>query len=146
MHSPGRNRQFEQLHDTVVHDERSYSAGVVSAKFCSFGFVTSKKWFAGYLTVLDGVVRLYENSQACQLNPQDFIQQIQLTLHHQCSAIKMKDYSTDPRRQIPFYCFYIEKEAGVSFLPQREIKIGCTDPQDAEKFVHAVNLSCGKAA
>jgi hypothetical protein len=134
---------YTALHEPVNHDESAYAAGPVNAKFCSMGFVTSNKWFPGYLTVLDGIVRLYASEQACQLNPQDCVLQIQIKKNHHCSALKIKNYSKDPMKIIDFHCFYIEVDNGI-FMPTRELKIGCLDPVVAEDIRRAVHLSTGR--
>lgn len=144
MHSPKKIKEkmaYQQLHDTVVHDERAYAASLVSAKFCSLGFVTSKKWFSGYVTVLDGVVRLYDSKESCRSDAQNYIQSFQLTRNHQCSPIKVKSYSPNPAVPIDFYCFYLESGNGVL---TREIKLATTSRAEAEKIVNAVHISVGK--
>jgi hypothetical protein len=46
-------------------DERAFAAGKVVAKFCNFGIVTSHKWISAYVTILDGVFRLYDSQESC---------------------------------------------------------------------------------
>lgn len=116
------------------------TGALVSIKFCNLGFVTSQKWSSAYVTILDGVVRLYESEEACRDNPEgNSFSEIVLESGFRASTIKKKDYSKNPLQIIYFYCFYIEQDQGV-FSALRKLKIGCTDQKVAKQLAKAVNI------
>ena len=113
---------------------------LVSCKFCSLGFVTSKKWTSVYLTISDGVVRVYDSQESCEHDPMDSALEIVLQSGFRASAIKKKDYSQNPLQIIHFFCFYIEQEQGI-FAALRKLKLGCTDMKEAKQIVKAITSS-----
>jgi hypothetical protein len=61
---------------------------------------------AGYVTVIDGVVRFYDSSDSCMANPSDTVLTISLSRNHRCSEVKVSDYSQDKVRclvSVPVY-------------------------------------------
>lgn len=85
----------------------------VVSKFCSFGMVASKSWSDTYLTIIDGVVRLYDSEQTCRVDPRKFVMEIPLGRGHRASTIIKKNYSKDKMQVIDFYCFYLEVDNGI---------------------------------
>jgi hypothetical protein len=58
----------------------------------------------------------------------------------QASAIKRKNYSQDPLKIIDFYCFYVQLDNGM-FNPTKELKIGCTERNTADKLIRAIEVN-----
>lgn len=131
---------FSRLGDPLVSHNASYCSALVSTKFCNLGFVTSKKWTSTYITILDGVVRVYDSQESCESDPQNSVLEIVLQSGFRASAIKKKDYSTNPLQIIHFYSFYIEQDQGI-FTALRKIKIGCTELATAKALAKCVNLN-----
>ena len=131
---------YGKMGDPVVSDEASFASAKVVTKFCSMGFVSSRKWTFAYLTILDGVVRMYESKEACEANNQNTIMEIVLQRGYRASPIKKKDYSQDPLKIIEFYCFYIEVDEGI-FAALRKLKVGCSDLAVAEKLCRTINAN-----
>eukprot|EP01038_Epipyxis_sp_PR26KG_P008450 gene8450-11428_t len=131
---------YSALNDPVIQNDESYVAGSIVAKFCSMGFVTSQKWFSSYVTILDGIVSIYDSEKSYLSNPQNTVLKIALDHNFRASAIKRKNYSKDPLKIIEFYCFYIEIDNGL-FMPTRQIKIGCLTQQFAEQLVHTIEVN-----
>jgi len=124
-----------------THDEEAFADAKVAVKFCNFGLVTSRKWNAAYVTVLDGIVNVYDSKESCVENPQSQVLQISLaTKGTRHSPIKVKNYSKDPLKVIEFHCFNIEIDNGM-FAAAKMIKIGCFDRADAEKLCKAIRLA-----
>ena len=74
------------------HNPEAFAAAKCAAKFCTFGLVTSRKWTATYVTVLDGYVTIYDSVESCEANPQNFVTKISLSqrgIRH--SKVKIKD-------------------------------------------------------
>ena len=57
--------RYAQLNDPIGPEDRTFAAGKVVVKFCNFGMVTSQKWVSAYVTILDGVFRLYDCQESC---------------------------------------------------------------------------------
>jgi uncharacterized membrane protein len=98
----------------------------ICIKFCTGGVVSSRKWVAGYVTIIDryylmlhesrvrrwltvslwlfvlmlycSVARFYDSRESCENNPSDTLLSISLTNRHSVSDIKVKDYSQDKVR------------------------------------------------
>ena len=113
--------------------------GKVVIKFCNMGFVTSRKWTAAYLTIVDGIVRLYDSIETCPTNSQNSALNIVLGNKHQASLAKKKNYSKDPMKVIEFFCFYIQIDNGV-LLPTRLLKIGSPDPGLIENIIRCIDI------
>jgi len=61
---------YNTLPDPVVGTaQESFTKAVVNFRFCSWGVVTSRTWTAGFLTLMDGVLRFYESREAAEINP-----------------------------------------------------------------------------
>ena len=45
---------YSTLVDPNTDDDKAFAEGTISAKFCSWGMVTSSKWFTAHVTILDG--------------------------------------------------------------------------------------------
>ena len=131
---------YESLNDPVLtSDEGAFQAGKVVCKLCSMGFVASKKWTAAYITILDGIVKIYDSLESCQANPLNPVLQIVLGSRHRASAVKKKNYSQDKLKIIEFFCFYIEIDNGI-FAPTRLIKLASPDPVIVERLVKCVDV------
>ena len=134
------SNRYGALHDPVSSDETTFAAAKICMKFCTFGLVTSKKWVAGYITILDGMVRIYDSQESCQSMPSQTILTIPLTSSHRVSEIKIKNYSQDKMKIVEFFCFYIEVDNGI-FAPNRLIKIACFTRESCDKLANAVDAS-----
>mmetsp|Transcript_9171 Transcript_9171/g.12666 ORF Transcript_9171/g.12666 Transcript_9171/m.12666 type:complete len:143 (+) Transcript_9171:36-464(+) len=134
---------YSSLNDPVIEDGRAFAAGNVCAKFCSMGFVTSSKWFSCYIKILDGILHLYADEKSSQEDPQNVVLKISLSKYHRASAIKRKNYSTDPAKIAEFYCFYLEVDNGM-FSPTKELKIGCVNRPTAETLIKAIDVNTRK--
>lgn len=130
---------YETLHDPVAADEDAFSASPVVVKFCNMGFVSSKKWTSAYVTIVDGVVRLYDSKESCLSDPQSSILKIVLTRHHMASEVKRKNYSPDKSHVLELFQFYIEIDNGI-FAATRLIKIASPEPVIIEKMVKCIDL------
>ena len=131
---------YATLNDPVSNEETAFISGSIVAKFCNMGFVTSSKWFSGYITIIDGNLRLYADEQSARSSPQNFILNIALSKNHRISEIKRKDYSKDPMKLIEFYCFYIEIDNGI-FSSTRLLKLGCLNRQFADSIAETVKIN-----
>ncbi len=49
---------YGALNDPHINKEDSYAGATICSKFCSMGFVSSKKWVSTYITILDGMYLL----------------------------------------------------------------------------------------
>ena len=130
---------FQRLPPPETRGAEDNTGAVVSAKFCNLGFVTSKKWTSVYITILDGVVRVYDSEESCLASPGNSFHEIYLGSGFRASAIKKKDYSQNPTQIINFFCFYIEQDQGL-FSALRKLKVGCTDQKVAKQLAKAVNI------
>ena len=134
---------YEALNDPVINtDESGFQAGKIVCKLCSFGFVVSKKWTSTYITILDGIVKIYDSEESCRSNPLNTVFQIVLSSRHRASEVKKKNYSQDKLKIIEFYCFYIEIDNGI-FASTRLLKIGSPDPGIIERLVRCIDLMTG---
>lgn len=133
---------YKTLNDSPSDDERAFAACNIVSKFCTFGMVTSQKWYATYLTILDGIVRIYDTRESCVDNEHSDIQRIVLnsTGRYRTSKIKTKNYSNDPMKIIDLHCFNIEIDNGL-FAPTKLIKIGCYSMADAKRLTQAIRLA-----
>lgn len=132
---------YNTLHDPAdLHNPKAFAEGNCVAKFCSLGLVASRKWFSSYITIVDGVLRLYDDKNTCTENPQNFVMEIPLDHKHRTSVWKRKNYSKNPYKVIDFYCFYIKKDTD-GFYPKRELKIGCMDIDTAEKLIRCIEFN-----
>jgi hypothetical protein len=137
----------EILHDmpSYSNDEETHASGKVMSKFCTLGFVTSKKWVSTYITVLEGKVRIYDSKESCIEDPLNYVLNINLSKNHRVSPIKRKNYSQIKLKIIDFFCFYIELDNGI-FDATRLIKIGCLDQLQAESIAKCIKLNIGPTA
>ena len=101
-----------------------------AVKFCSLGFVTSRKWTSVYLVIADGNIRIYDSEKTYMAAPLSFAEEIHLDRYHTCSAIKRKAYSQNGGSPVDFFCFYIEVDNG-ALQSTRVLKIGCLEHEDA---------------
>ena len=141
MNTSYHANNYETLRDPPSLDnEESFASGKVMIKLCTLGIVSSKKWVSAYMTVIDGVVKIYDSKESCLANPQNTVLKITLTKSHCLSEIKPKDYSQDRSKIINFYCFYIQIDNGI-FAPTRQVKIGCLDELQALSLVNSIKLN-----
>lgn len=131
---------YSTLREPVSNDHSAYVSAPVTVKFCNMGVVTSKKWVPGYLSLLEGHLRLYTDQESMHAGPQNAVYTLHLLKEHQTSEIKRKDYSTDPTKLAEFYCFYVEKDNGI-FSASRQIKIGCHSRDLAEQICRAIKIN-----
>lgn len=115
---------YEQMNDmhTVGENNFHFTSGKCMIKLCNMGFVTSKKWVPVYLTLFDGIIKIYDSRESCLANPHNSILQIQLSRKHVVSDIQTKDYSQNRMKVINFHCFYISTDNGI-FAPGRLLKV-----------------------
>jgi hypothetical protein len=130
---------YDSLHDTTENSSDSFIAATVICKFCDMGFVTSKKYTSVFITILDGVFRLYASKEACTANSQDTLMRIPLTRHHEASAPKRKNYAPDRSKVLELFEIYIQINNGI-FMPTRLIKIASPVPQLMEKIIRCIEL------
>lgn len=132
---------YNTLADTHHTHEEAFASAKVAAKFCNFGLVTSRKWTATYVTVLDGILSVYDSQESCIANPHNHVLQIPLTQKGlRTSPIKIKNYSKDPLKIIEFHSIYLEIDNGI-FAAERLLKIGCYNAGDAQRLTHAIHLA-----
>ncbi len=130
---------YDTLHDPVDTSGEGFVAATVICKFCNMGFVTSKKWTSVFITIVDGVFRLYASKEACTANSQDYLMKIPLTRHHEASKVKRKNYAPDRATVLELFQFYIQEDNGV-FMPTRLIKIASPSPQLVEKIIRCIDV------
>mmetsp|Transcript_25129 Transcript_25129/g.55734 ORF Transcript_25129/g.55734 Transcript_25129/m.55734 type:complete len:148 (+) Transcript_25129:170-613(+) len=136
---------FSTLNDPGdLHDERGFVSAKMVAKFCSFGKVTSNKWFPVYITVYDGILRLYDEEATAKASPTSSVLQIPLDYLRRPSIWKRKDYSQVDDKTINFYAFYIMKDG--PFGLYREIKLGSHDVATLEKVIRCVEFTTSNLA
>lgn len=123
------------------YHEGTRVAGTVAARFCSFGMVSSVKWFTCYVVVEEGQMRLYSDEQHFRSSPEDPVWKEYFSHHHQASSIKRKQYSQNSQGVVELSCFYLQVENG-AFAPTKKIKLGCVSQSLAETFVRTVNAMC----
>lgn len=131
---------YNSLPDPALNDNRAVASGTCAAKFCSMGFVTSQKWFSAYITVLDGLLCLYDSEDSFNASPYNHIVRILITRDHTVTTIKMKQYAVDPTKPITFFCFYLMKK-NVIGSSSKELKIGCVDLPRAEAICRAIEVT-----
>ena len=135
---------YATLNDPAeLHDQRGFISANIVAKFCSMGIVTSAKWFPCYITIYDGILRLYDEENTVRYNPSNTVLQIPLDEKHRSSPWKRKDYSQSAGKTVDFYCFYIQKDNEIvpPLGPVRELKIGCTDFHLLEKLMRCIEFN-----
>ena len=130
---------YATLNDPATTDERGFVAAKIACKLCNMGFVTSKKWTSAYMTILDGIVKIYDSKESCEANPINPVMQIVLGSRHQASEVKKKNYSQDNLKIIEFFCFYVQTDNGM-FGPTRLLKIGSPDPGTIERLVKCIDI------
>lgn len=133
--------RYTTLNDPTNMEEMTYAWANCAAKFCNFGLVTSQKWTSVYITILDGIVRVYDSRESCNENEHNDVFRIVLnsTGKYRASDVKVKNYSNNPSKVIEFHSFYIEIDNGM-FAPTRLIKIGCYNAGDAQRLKYAIKL------
>ena len=134
------NRSYKSMSDPPSSDmtrASDFIATKVVSKFCSFGMVASKSWSDTYLTIIDGVARLYDSEDTCRVDPRKFVMEIPLGKNHRASAITKKNYSKDAMQVIDFYTFYIEVDNGI-FAATKLIKLGSLSEDTAKSIVDCI--------
>ena len=134
-------RQYNSLNDPAdVNDERAFLKAKIVAKFCSFGIVSSAKWFSGYIVIFDGVLKLYDHEDTVKYSPASTILEIPLNQTRRPSAWKRKKYSQNNGVPTDFYSFYIMQNS--EWLGTiRELKIGTHDLPTMEKILRCVEFN-----
>ena len=141
-------RMYKSLADPPAGDLKDapdFIATRVVSKFCSFGMVASKSWSDTYLTIIDGIVRLYDSEETCRVDPRKFVMEIPLGRSHRASAIQKKNYSKDKMQVIDFYCFYLEVDNGI-FSATKMIKLGSLSEATAQSIVNCIAYRSQKAS
>jgi hypothetical protein len=130
---------YATLHDpnlTLDHQASTISANVL-AKFCSLGMVTSSKWFPCYITIQDGILRLYDEQNTVAYNPLNTVLEIPLEHTIHSSAWNRKDYSKSKGSPAVFSAFYITQDS-LFGQQQRLLKIGSPDFSKIERIIRCV--------
>jgi len=137
----GSKSSYEPMRDNpTALDESAFAAGTVAAKFCSLGFVVSKKWFSGFVIVSDSLLRLYDDEKSYRGDPSSYILQISLSNHYQASNIQKKKHTQSTATE-DLYSFYVEIDNG-AFSPTRQLKLGFLDKDVASRFARAIKSNC----
>ena len=134
------SKAYKSLSDPPSSDvtrASDFIATKVVSKFCSFGMVASKSWSDTYLTIIDGVARLYDSEDTCRVDPRKFVMEIPLGKNHRSSAIAKKNYSKDSMQVIDFYTFYIEVDNGI-FSATKLLKLGSLNEETAKSIVNCI--------
>jgi len=132
---------YQALNDpTNLHDERAFASAKLVAKFCSMGVVTSQKWFPCYVTIYDGILRLYDEEATAKANPANVVLQIPLDSKHRPSPWKRKDYSQTPGTKVDFYAFYVLGD-NFGLNRVRELKLGSTEIGNLEKIIRCIEFN-----
>lgn len=135
---------YNALNDPVsLEDARCFYKGRVVAKFCNMGIVSSDKWFPCYLTIYDGILRLYDDEETVTRNPSNTVLQMVLDNKRRPSNWKIKDYSKVDNKVINFYTFYILKDNLFSkaFMYKRKLKFGTLDMDECEKLIRCIEFN-----
>lgn len=134
-------QQYNTLNDpNELHDPRGFIKAKVVAKFCSLGFVSSAKWFPGYVVIYDGVLKLYDHEESAKYSPENAVLEIPLNHAHRPSAWKRKTYKQNEGTPTDFYSFYIMVEH--EWLGRiRELKIGTHDLNLLESLLRCVEFN-----
>ena len=129
---------YKSLADVDGPKDRDFIATRVVSKFCSFGMVSSKSWSDTYLTIIEGVVRLYDSEDTCRVDPRKFVMEIPLGKSHRASVISKKNYSKDKMHVIDFFCFYIEVDNGI-FATSKILKLGSLNEATSKSIADCIN-------
>lgn len=132
---------YATLSDPVTNHEDSFYSCVVAMKFCSMGMVTSTTWTSGYVTLLDGVLKLYDSKETCEKEANDYILRIGLEKGHYTSPIVEAWVSQDfASGGANFHSFYLMKDYGI-MVPLKQLKLCCSHRETAERLVRVINAN-----
>jgi len=132
---------YATLSDPVTNHEDSFFSCVVAMKFCAMGMVTSSTWTSGYVTILDGVMKLYDSKETCELQPNEWVLRIGLEKGHYASPIQTTHVSQEfTTGGVDFHCFYLMKDYGV-MVPLKQIKLSCTHLQTAQRLCRVIDAN-----
>ena len=106
----------------------------ISMKLCTFGFVSSKKWYSVYLVIDNFYVRIFESREAYHSTSPVEITNIRVDKYTHTSPVNPKTYNN-----ITFYTFYIQYDNG-AFMPTKLLKIGCVTRPQAEMIKDGVRF------
>ena len=126
---------YNSLNDPVsLEDARLFYKGPILAKFCSMGAVSSSKWFPCYITIYDGILRLYDDVETVTRNPSNTVLQMVLDNKRRPSNWKCKDYSKTADKVVNFYTFYMLKDsANVGLF---SFELGSLDLYEIEQLIY----------
>lgn len=134
--------QFANLNDDTdidVPNGADLRAKVV-AKFCSMGFVSSAKWFSGYIVIQNGYLKLYDHEDTEKYSAKTTVLEIPLDRQHRCSAWKRKNYKQGAGVPMDFFSFYIMVDN--EWLGTiRELKIGSHDFHVVEDIMRCIEAN-----
>ncbi len=129
---------YSSLPDPVVSSQHSYFKAVVNFKFCNFGLVTSQTWTAGYLTVMDGVLRLYDSRESAERDMSNgHFLKIPLLPGHLCTPLKVNCYNNS---RVNFYCFSLMYDYGF-IRPLKQLKLSCLSRETAEQLQRVIKVN-----
>ncbi len=137
---------YSTLPDPVVSSTDTFCHAVVNFKFCNLGMVSSKKWMAGYLTILDGVVRLYDSRESYERDPTNgFVLKIPLCAGYFCGPLKGKvyaDQTTSDKRglNVEQYGFSLMYDYGI-MVPLKQLKLACFDKKTADNLRRIIDIN-----
>jgi len=135
---------YNSLNDPVsLDDTRLFYKGPILAKFCSMGSVSSNKWFSCYVTIYDGILRLYDDEETVIRNPNNTVLQMVLDNKRHASSWKLKNYSRVSDKVINFYTFYILKDTAPIgwFSLKRKLKLGSLDLNTTEHLIRCIEFN-----
>lgn len=136
---------YHSLNDPVISlgDTRMIYKGPLLAKFCSMGSVSSSKWFPCYLTIYDGILRLYDDEETATRNPSNSVLQMVLDSKLRPSTWKLKNYSIVSHKVINFYTFYILKDSAALgwFSFKRKLKLGSLDMDTIDQLIRCIEFN-----
>ncbi len=132
---------YATLSDPVTNHEDSFYSCVVAMKFCAMGMVTSTTWTSGYVTLLDGVMKVYDSKETCERQPNEYILRIGLEKGHYASPIVQTWISQDfAAGGANFHAFYLMKDYGV-MVPLKQIKLCCSHKETAERLARVIDAN-----
>jgi hypothetical protein len=130
---------YSTLSDPVTGHADAFASAVISVKFCSLGMVTSNEWVSAYLTILDGILTIYDCKETAQTDANDIVLRFTIMRGHYASEPHLKEnINQGGSRSINLYSFYLMKDYGWGF-PTKQVKIGSVDEKVAKRLAHVIN-------
>lgn len=129
-----------QVSNNASEGGNNYITAKVVIKFCSFGLVSTAKWYPAYIIVANGTLKVYDHEDTVKFNPKNTIMEIPLDRQHRCSGWKRKNYKQKGGIPTDFFSFYIMKDSAV-LGHIRELKIGSHDLQTMENIMRCLEAN-----